>query len=210
MAEAPTTKRRWFRFSLRRFAVVVSVVVLALSHALSSYRLFHAEQELVQLRRDAGYLQISDESKVHFVALPRIAINTYRWRVFVPKGANYQLSATVGDLPPKGFPAGGGGVGFNAGEYLVGFELLKRADGEWEFYVSTEGARSGGRIETDQADWLNSNSGTRSETPGSDRTVAFDVGQSQLLLKMQPLPMGSYQQNLESDRGVMVWLAPSN
>ncbi|MDZ4779158.1 MAG: hypothetical protein SGJ19_02785 [Planctomycetia bacterium] len=83
-----------FRFSLRRFFVLLTLVVLAVSHLRTSYQFYLAEQELAKLRRETGYLQVGDPAAIHVVAVPFLDFETWRWRVYVPEGTTYRLYAS--------------------------------------------------------------------------------------------------------------------
>ncbi len=104
MAEMEPAKRRRFRYSLRKAAIVLSVVVLALSHALSSYRLFQSEKTLAELRRVTGELVVSDPAKLQVVSLQKldslVSSNNgfWRWRIYVPPGHGYDLTIELSDL----------------------------------------------------------------------------------------------------------------
>ncbi len=202
-------RRRRFRFSLRRLLIVLTVAVLVLSHGLSSYRLYQAEKELAILRREGGFLQIQDESQVQFVALPQVAENTYRWRVHVPQGANYVSRVAVNDLPPEGFPADGDGMEVRAGEQVLGFELVERADGECDIHLRCGVAHTLCLLAPDDEDWLNKGLLVIPDMRGRFETEAFDVGDKKLLLQMRVAPPGESPFNTTSARGLMFWLEPS-
>ncbi len=54
---------------------------------------------LKQTLGDAGYLDVTDESKYHAIAVPTYDDLTWRWRVWLPEGKRYSMVAVLNDLP---------------------------------------------------------------------------------------------------------------
>src|SRR5688500_3942876 len=91
------------RFTLRAFLLVSAFGALVLSHVITSQRLRRTEDELIELRKEAGYLTIDDDARIHAVRLPTLEALEWRWRLYLPPGRSYGLYALCGDQqkPPR-------------------------------------------------------------------------------------------------------------
>jgi len=99
--------RKWrFRFSLWRMLLVLSVTVLAFSHAVTSFRLYRAENDLAELRQRTGELIVDDPELLQVVRIPEfdgdllgdLLGGRRQWRVRVPPGHEYQLAVELREL----------------------------------------------------------------------------------------------------------------
>ena len=91
---------RW-KFSLRTMLLVGTVIVLAVSHLVTTRRLKVATDELQKLRQEAGYLDVADPSRIHAVQVPTLETMTWKWKLHLPPSRQYWLhTSTVDILPP--------------------------------------------------------------------------------------------------------------
>src|SRR5689334_24788641 len=81
-APAPTRAR----FSLRTLFILITVICVAIGTYIVSKNLCDARRELRKLRNETGALNVKDPTKVHVIYVPVDEANTWRWRIFIPKG----------------------------------------------------------------------------------------------------------------------------
>jgi hypothetical protein len=101
-------------YSLATLLSVVIVAALILAYVLHIRGLPDAERELHVLRQETGRLTIDDRTKFHAVTVPVDEPNTWRWRIFLPKGHRYSWQIATKDIPPNSVPKGGHGSYSNA------------------------------------------------------------------------------------------------
>jgi hypothetical protein len=205
-----------FRFSLRRFFVLLTLVVLAVSHLRTSYQFYLAEQELAKLRRETGYLQIGDPAAVHVAAVPFLDFETWRWRV------TYRLCKQVNDVPAEGFPAAPAGDVLSPGEWMIELRIERAGNEKWDIRhhcrmertlsrfgsqtVTSQG--SGATLEGEPADWLDGRWVSMSQLAGNQRTEAFPIGQPICLLRHRADKSRVGTDDPLVCRGVLLWLTP--
>jgi hypothetical protein len=98
MTNSPPPRR--FQFTLRT-ALLLFVLAAAGASLFVSYRQ-HSEnqnlrQEITRLRNEVGELTIEPgaENKVHAIAVPVLEARTWKWRVYIPKGAAIWVARTI-------------------------------------------------------------------------------------------------------------------
>lgn len=210
--EKASESRTIFRFSLRSMIVVISVAILALSHGLSSYRLYRSEKELAKLRRETGYLEISDPTKIHVVAVPVMDSRTQRWRVYLPPGARYWLACHANDIPVRGVPDRGGSSTLEPGEWVVELRIDKDSSGKWSIkhHAQSDLGAGGGteQLEGAAADWLNKGWVTMKQQAGTQKTDTFEVGEKVVLFRQRSDKTSVGTSDPPITQGVMLWLEP--
>ena len=87
------------RYRLRTLLIVVAVVGVTVGSYVAGTRLRRAERELQVLREETGRLTIGDRSKIHVINVAVDEPNTWRWRVFIPKGQKYSWNLAAKDIP---------------------------------------------------------------------------------------------------------------
>lgn len=100
-----TSNARW-RFSLRTFLLVSVVLSLALSHALTSRRLWLAENEVKKLRIETGHLHVDEPTKIQTLAIPTTETLYWKWKVYLPPGRNYRIHFQTRAIPTWKLPEG--------------------------------------------------------------------------------------------------------
>jgi len=66
---------RW-AFSLRTMLLVGVLIVLAVSHLVTTWRLKEASSELQKLREEVGYLDVADPSRIYAVQVSTLETMT--------------------------------------------------------------------------------------------------------------------------------------
>ena len=220
------------RFSLLTFLLCATVICLGISHWNTTRELASAQDELRVLRDEQGHLSIDDESKFHAVAIESPEPNTWRWRMFVPKGNRYKWNIACEKIPKNSPPSKAGVAGFSQEPYwetnntvLVTARLFELEDGNWMLKVTSKiGGRSkdSGResknqmsgatlkIPRDKIEWMSKTSSTDGRVIGSRGTVVRDPSGPIILLQQRPLekqPDGRYRSSENPMPGFMVWLS---
>src|SRR5688500_18999793 len=169
--EGPETGQlsRW-KFSLRTLLLIVVIVCLAIPLVLQSFELRRVEAELKQLRNATGQLTVDDPTKVHVIAVEMDEPNTWRWKMFLPKGVRYTWCLGYGDIPAQGVPrpkmesTSNEQYSETQAEVLIDARLRQLDDGRWSLKVSS---KIGDRI-----DQMN---GTRLIIPDTDMRWTREV-----------------------------------
>ena len=220
------------RFSLLTFLLCATVICLGISHWNTTRELASAQDELRVLRDEQGQLSIDDESKFHAVAIESPEPNTWRWRMFVPKGNRYKWNIACEKIPKNSPPSKAGVAGFSQEPYwetnntvLVTARLFELEDGNWMLKVTSKiGGRSkdSGResknqmsgatlkIPRDKIEWMSKTSSTDGRVIGSRGTVVRDPSGPIILLQQRPLEKQPDGRNRSSENpmpGFMVWLS---
>lgn len=219
MASSPSSGPR---FSLLAFLLAVTVVCLAVALWNTSTRLNSAESELRKLRNEAGYLTIDDRSKLHAVAIDTGEPNTWRWRMFVPKGVRYEWNIACEDIPMHSPPARPAASAVSNEPYwdtetevLVTARLRKADEETWTLSVTSKVGDSndqlGGttlRIPREKIEWMGNTPSVDGQVLGARGTAVRDPDGPIILLQKRGRvidpPDGNYDVPLP---GFMVWLS---
>ncbi len=99
-----------------------------------------------RLQQDYGEFVVEDPSKVHAVALASNDAGNawqWRWRVFVPEDAAYQLNVATGVIAAGGFPKPQSSPPLQPGDNFVSYSIYHNGS-EWrQAYRITRGDRIG-------------------------------------------------------------------
>ncbi len=215
------TKARW-RFSLRTLLLLLVIVCLAIPLVLQSFELYRAEAELRQLRNQLGHLNVDDRGKVHVIALDTGEPNTWRWRIFLPKGFRYTWCLGYGDIPATGVPKPKWSSTSNEpywdsqSEVVVNTKLRQMDDGNWSLSVSSIIAgktdQMGGTkltIPDEEMRWTRKVPSQESSTLGSRGTATVDPNGPIVLLQRRARemgPAGRFERSAKPMPGYMIWL----
>jgi hypothetical protein len=93
------------RFSLRQVFVVVTLVACFVALATQQRRVAKLQVDNARYRRELGYLEITDPSRLHAVGLPPTEDWLWQWHVYVPKDGQHFLGIAASGIPPRGLPA---------------------------------------------------------------------------------------------------------
>jgi hypothetical protein len=223
--EVPSLKsgpRRW-AFSLRTLLLVVLVLCVALGFYLTGRRLREAERELRVLRDETGRLSVEDRTQFHAIALDGDEPNTWRWRLFIPKGHRYSWNLAAEDIPQHDPPRRAGTQGISNEPYweqdnevLVTARLRRLEDDAWQLSVESRigdsqhqmyGATL--RIPEEKLRWMFGGPGTDGQVLGSRGTATRGPEGPIILLQRRALERqadGSHQPSPGPMPGIMIWL----
>jgi hypothetical protein len=191
------------------------------SHLRTSYQLYRAEQDLAKLRRENGFLDISNPAKIHVVTVPVLDQGVVRWRVYVPLGPSYALRMQVNDIPVAGYPATAAADSLRPGDWLIELRTVKQPDGSWTITSYCRGefrlgyGSSGTVLDQNQqslsgtdAEWLADSWVSMTQQAGTQDTESFDVGDNITLLRLRAdkKEVGTVDPAIAP--GVMLWLTP--
>jgi hypothetical protein len=224
--EGPESRQssRW-KYSLRTLLLIVVIVCLAIPLVLQSFKLRRVEAELRRLRIETGQLTVDDPTKVHVVAVETDEPNTWRWRMFLPKGVRYTWCLGYGDIPAQGVPQpkmeSSSNVQYSEtpAEVLIDARLRQLDDDRWSLKVSSkigdrEDQMNGTRLIIPDEDmrWTREVPSTQGSVLGSRGTEVLDpAGPIVLLMRRsnERQPAGSFRQWAPSANpmpGYMIWL----
>lgn len=132
------------RFSLLQLLLALSVVALACGYVVTLSRLRSAQNELLRLRNELGYLEASGDEEIAAVRMTSDQPMTYRVRVRVPAKPAYRIaySSLWPELSaqPDWFAA----VPVPVGESLVIVRILKDPrDDRWKITTLVRGDLAG-------------------------------------------------------------------
>ncbi len=99
-----TPTRRRVRFSLLTLLLLTALLVVGMSHYVTSRRLDATQAELRKANNDLGQLTVDDASQLHAISLPTFQHQQWRWRVQLPPGPRYRLRWLVDNVPQDGVP----------------------------------------------------------------------------------------------------------
>jgi hypothetical protein len=211
------------KYSLRTLLVVVAMACFAIGSYVIGTRLSEAERELRTLRNETGNLTVDDRSKVHVIALDSDEQNSWRWRMFVPKGRKYSLNISAESIPKDDVPPQAQMAGYSnepywerENEVLVTAKLRQLDDGNWRLSVSprigdskNQMAGAALQIPKEKLQWMTEVSATDGRVAGSNGVKIFKASEPIILLQRRPCerqPDGSYQPSPNPMPGFMIWL----
>jgi hypothetical protein len=210
-------------FSLLGLLLLVLVVAVIIGYVVNAGRLHKAEQELRALRQETGHLTIDDHTKFHAVTVPDDDPNTWRWRIFLPKGHRYAWRIATKDIPQNSVPNKGVGIAgiTNApywetdNEVLVTATLRKTEEGDWRLAVTPVMGQGKYQfygcsvtIPKEELAWMFEVS-TDGQVLGENGTVARDPDGPFIFVQRRPLkkqPDGTFQSSPDPMPGFMIWL----
>jgi hypothetical protein len=216
-----STGRGW-KFSLRTMLLVIAILCLAIPLILQSSKLNRAQVELRQLRDQLGYLTIDDRSKVHIIAVDVDEPNTWRWRMFLPRGVRYTWCLGYGDIPAQGVPKSKmDGISNESysetdSEVVITAKLRQMDNRDWTLSVSSSiqgsQAQMGGAstiIPDKEMRWTREVPGREGHVLGSGGTETLDPKGPIVLLQWRSVekrPDGTYGPSAKPMPGYMIWL----
>lgn len=222
------TQWKWpfrLQFSLLGFLVGVLVISLAISHWNTSRRLQETELKLRELRDQLAHLSIDDPIKFHAISVETDDEHTWKWLLFIPKGARYQWNLACENIPQNAPPAKAGVIGISNEPYweqdnevLVTARLQRADDGNWTLSVTSKIGNSRNQmsgaalqIPAEKLEWMTSVPATDGRVIGSKGTEVLESGQPIILLQKRACeiqPSGDYLPSAGPMPGFMIWLSP--
>ena len=98
----PPRRGRW-QFSLRQILAIIAAVGVGAALTTLPLRLATQHAELTRLREEAGYLTIQDPKMINAIAAASPDQHWWKWRVYLPKGRDYEIHIGVGPIPESGY-----------------------------------------------------------------------------------------------------------
>ena len=213
--------------SLLTLLLLVTIGALAVGVWRAGESVVPLRGELLRLRRELGSLTIADPAEIHAQAIPMVALNSWRWRIYLPPGRQYSLRAAVsGDAARASDSAAGllrWGPGVVVQELTRDYDLAPgeytldatiAALGEQMFFrIGSPGdVGPGAEIQSDEP-WVREPLEWRQE---SDVMLAsqkaFPADKPLLLLQLEPkLPAADARDAADSaatPRRLLIWIAP--
>lgn len=213
------------RYSLRTLLILVAIAGVVIGSYVVGTRLKQAERELKALRDETGRLSISDRSQVHVINVAVEEPNTWRWRMFIPKGQKYSWNLAAENIPQLEVPQQAGVKAISNEPYwerdnevLVTATLRRAVDGHWRLAVESrigdsQNQMGGGPLEipAEKLAWNIERASTDGRVAGSRGTQLYEPGRPIILLQRRPLARqadGSYRPSPDPMPGFMIWLQP--
>jgi hypothetical protein len=213
------------RYSLRTLLILVAASGVIIGSYVVGTRLRQAERELKVLRDETGRLTIGDRSQVHVINIAVDEPNTWRWRLFIPKGHKYSWNLAAEEIPQFEVPqqAGIKAVSYEPywerdNEVLVTATLRRQDDTHWRLSVESRigdsrHQMSGGalKIPAEKLAWNTEGASTDGRVAGSKGTQACEPRRAIILLQRRPVARradGSYGPSPDPMPGFMIWLNP--
>ncbi len=218
------------RYSLGTLLILMAVVGVIVGSYVVGTRLKQAERELKALRDETGWLAISDRSQVHVINVPVADIagderNTWRWRLFIPKGHKYSWNLAAEEIPQLEVPQKAGVKVISNEPYwerdnevLVTATLRRQDDAHWRLTIESRIGDSKNQmgavsltIPGEKLAWNTEGASTDGRVAGSRGTKLYDPSRPIILLQRRPLarqPDGSSKPSPDPMPGFMIWLQP--
>lgn len=213
------------RYSLRTLLILVAVAGVLIGSYVMGTRLKQAERELKALRDETGRLTIGDRSQVHVINVAVDEPNTWRWRVFIPKGQKYSWNLAAEDIPQLDVPQQAGVKMISNEPYwerdnemLVTATLRRQDDDHWRLTIESRIGDSknqmGGvslKIPAENLAWNTEGASTDGRVAGSRGTKLYEPRRAIILLQRRPWarqPDGTHKPSPDPMPGFMIWLQP--
>jgi hypothetical protein len=213
------------KYSLGTLLLVVAAAGVIIGSYVVGMRLKQAERELKVLRDETGRLSIGDRSQVHVIHVAGDEPNTWRWRLFLPKGHKYSWNLAAEEIPQFDVPqkAGVKVTSYEPywerdNEVLVTATLRHQDDAHWRLAVESRIGDSKHqmgsvplRIPAEKLAWNTEGASTDGRVAGSRGTEQYDPRRPLILLQRRPVARradGSYGPSPDPMPGFMIWLQP--
>jgi hypothetical protein len=211
-------------YSILGLLLLVLIVAVIIGYVVNAGRLHKAEQELQVLRQETGHLTIEDRTKFHAVAVPMDEPNTWRWRIFLPKGHRYAWRIATKDIPQNTVPRKDVGTGSYTNEpywetdneVLVTATLRKTNEGNWRLAVDPRMGKGENKlyghavtIPKEELAWMFEVGSTDGQVLAEHGTVVRDPQGPFIFLQRRPCEMqsdGTFQPSPNPMPGFMIWL----
>lgn len=138
-----------FRFSLRTGLLILAFAALLLSHLWTSFQLRKTRSQLLQLRSEAGYLNLENEGQTVAIRVPTDEVLTWRYRVHIPDAAQGRLSYSTYWPANEADPEWYGAQALQPGESVVTIRVAEDPrDKKWKIGTTVRSGENTLRMET--------------------------------------------------------------
>ena len=223
MTEIRTSHR--FRFSLRALFIVTTAAAFLVCYWYTSRRLRESESTVQRLQNETGRLALDDRSVVNVVGVDTNEPDTWRWRLFIPKGHKYMWHATSTNIPFGKIPAQAESSGISNRPYwerdnevLVTARLSQLPNGNFSLSVTSRIGDSDDQmhgvsldVPKEHLDWMAASPYQQVDITGKNSAVTFDPSQPFMLFSKRPmtvLPNGDNDFDHGVTEGLAIWLEP--
>ncbi len=211
---------RRVRFSLRTILLVVVIVALVVAQVTTMWRerLTAAQNEALaaenaRLRVETGFLNVEDPNKIIVLQIPSLDENTWRWKVYLPKG-NWTLDHQLNDIPKVGLTRTSGSMGLvGPRQVLVAASVRKGASGQWQFVIQSDNSSSRSGLKDDHRLVAGEYRGHSSSSAGIGKQQMFDGDRPVELLRLRTNERieagpGSWtrKESLDPVDGILIWI----
>lgn len=223
MTDHTSPRRPWLRYRLSSALLLMTIIALGVAQFVSTRRVAELEasnRELTavnaKLRAEAGYLEVTDPSKVAALRLTDLDEYTWRWKVWLPPG-NWWLNSLSQGIPIQGVPDGSR-TGTIKGDREVMASVTARlgADGKWKYRAMLDSLEIGSDLaESHRLVEPLAPTQPRGMSPkiaGDKGQELFDPAQPVVLIRLRVFEArqvnGQWQskENPEPCDGIMVWV----
>jgi hypothetical protein len=224
------------RFSLLNLLLLTALVATSLTTALLWREVGPLRAEVYNLRQETGQLTVVDPTKIYVTAIQTLDEDTWRWRVYLPKGVDYDLHTLIGTIrgrtsntsQSEWFKQCGYSCGTRnliAGEFTITAALRPESGqpGKWLVKTvcrneATPHTTYGGTCGRDGMDWMD-DARMRSAIEGDAQLAAqhgFDASRGLNLLTIRRCTITQnaggwsvqYPNSTIDNDGVAVWIVP--
>jgi hypothetical protein len=206
MNDAAPPARRRLRFSILTLLVATTIIALAVTVVLLYRELVPLRREVARLRDEVGELSIEDPSKLHAIRVDPQSELEWKWRIWIPEGATYQLRNRGGPIPREGFPGDGGTMYLREpGEHVIRYVIRRDPrDNRWIGSLHTRtGSMSG-----DEHAWVEWGSKTSTAGGIGLSTQSFPPGERVEIIRYRTSQVTSSANIEDPAPGFMIWLEP--
>jgi heme/copper-type cytochrome/quinol oxidase subunit 2 len=193
------------RFSLRTLLLVTVIAALSVTVWKLYAELRPMREEMRRLRNEVGHLSIEDETKVHAIAVPTDGV-TWKWRIWIPEGAHYELHSASENIPKSGVPQNTGMQTIGAsGEHRVEYQIrIDPRTGKWMDKCSLDT----GSVGSSQQDWVDWTKRMTTNEGVFESTKVFEPKERVVLRRFRVGQVSSSSQIPDPSAGFMIWLEP--
>ncbi|HVX11487.1 MAG TPA: hypothetical protein VHC22_09920 [Pirellulales bacterium] len=199
------------RFSLRAFLLLLFIASLIGSNLFTAWQLGKVREENAQMRKELGYLVVSDPTKVNVVAVPTYEDMLWRWRIYVPQGHSLWICGSTRDVPQIGVTDSYSSATLTEGEYLLTAAIRPDRHGKWQLTVARQGGSASFGFGGDDGTWIDEGLGWESMQAGTGTTEVLDPDQLPgVLLRVRAMvktATGSMSSPSPTTKGVLVWIS---
>ena len=205
-AKEGPSRRRGLRFSLLTLLLVTAIAALSITVAMLYRELRPLRREVAELRTEVGRLNIDDPSKLHVMLVASDNDLEWKWRIWVPEGARYELRSHGGPVPAQGFPTDGGTMYLREpGEHVVRYVIRRDPkSNQWYGSMHTES----GSVGSNDHPWVEWSSRTSTSGGPGPTTQSFETDQRVEIIRHRVSQAKSSEDIEDPSAGFMIWLDP--
>ena len=175
------------------------------------------KHEVSKFRREMGHLEITDDKKIHAIALPSLEDLTWRWRIYVPQ--SLELHWGFDEISNEGLHARYAKVGarLREGEQVLTCAIRKSAHGDWLLLCqsSPDNNKTGVGLPDGCEPWFTEQRGVAFDVSGVRFTqVVSEPSEPLVLLRQREHGFNERSNDIRKEPptkkrdGLLLWIAP--